>query len=65
MSTQAKEFRQVNEAVLAHDGPLYADVGGDVVGNEGGLFAVALLLGLIFIGFGSISMLPPRGRRRH
>ena len=42
-----------------------ADVGGDVVGNEGGLFAVALLLGLIFIGFGSISMLPPRGRRRH
>jgi hypothetical protein len=42
-----------------------ADVGGGVVGNEGSLFVVALLLGLIFIGFGSISVLPPRGRRRH
>jgi hypothetical protein len=36
-----------------------------VIDNEGGLFAVALLLGLLFIGIGGFSLLPPREHRRH
>ena len=37
-----------------------------VIGNEGSLFLIALLLGLIFIGIGGLSVLPPRARRhRH
>jgi hypothetical protein len=35
-----------------------------VIDNEGSLFVVALLLGLIFIGIGSFAILPPRGRHR-
>ena len=35
-----------------------------VIDNEGGLFAIALLLGLLFIGIGGFSLLPPR-RPRH
>ncbi len=43
-----------------------ANVADGVIDNEGSLFAVALLLGLIFIGIGSFTLLPPRGRRhRH
>lgn len=36
-----------------------------VIDNEGGLFAIALLLGLLFIGIGGISLLPRRQRHRH
>jgi Na+/pantothenate symporter len=36
-----------------------------VIDNEGGLFAIALLLGLVFIGVGGFSMLPHRDRHRH
>ncbi len=35
-----------------------ANVAEGVVGHEGSLFGIALLLGLIFIGLGGISMLP-------
>ncbi len=42
-----------------------ADVGSDVVGNESGVFVMALLLGLGFIALGGFGLLP-RGRRpRH
>ncbi len=40
-----------------------AAVADGVIDNEGGLFAVALLLGLLFIGIGGISLFPPRGQR--
>ena len=37
-----------------------------VIDNEGGLFAIALLLGLLFIAIGGFSLLPSRARRpRH
>lgn len=37
-----------------------------VIDNEGTLFAVALLLGLLFIGVSGITLLPRRGpRHRH
>jgi hypothetical protein len=46
-------------------GRAHAAVADGVIDNEGGLFAVALLLGLIFIGIGGFSLLPPREHRRH
>lgn len=36
-----------------------AGVADGVIDNEGGLFAIALLLGLLFIGIGGFSLLPP------
>jgi hypothetical protein len=37
-----------------------------VIDNEGGLFAIALLLGLIFIAIGGFSLLPSREKQpRH
>lgn len=42
-----------------------ASVVGGVIDNEGSLFTIALLLGLIFIGVGGFSILPPRNRHRH
>jgi len=44
-----------------------ADVIGDVVGHEGSLFAVALVLGLLFIGMGGLTVLslPGEKQRRH
>jgi hypothetical protein len=46
-------------------GVAHAGVADGVVGNEGSLFTVALVLGLIFIGIGGLSILPPRRTRRH
>jgi hypothetical protein len=46
-----------------------ADVASSVIDNEGGLFAIALLLGLLFIGMGGLTMLSlphdPRHRKTH
>ncbi len=43
-----------------------AAVADSVIDNEGGLFAIALLLGLFFIGIGGFSLLPPRHKQpRH
>ncbi len=35
-----------------------ANVVDGIIGNEGSLFAIALLLGLLFVGFGGYSILP-------
>ena len=44
-----------------------ADVVGNVIDNEGSLFAVALLLGLIFIAMGGLTVftLPGHKPKRH
>lgn len=42
-----------------------AGVADGVIDNEGSLFTVALLLGLLFIGIGGISLLPRRGPRHN
>jgi amino acid transporter len=43
-----------------------AGVADGVIDNEGSLFTVALLLGLLFIGISGISLLPRRGpHHRH
>ena len=41
-----------------------ADVVGGIVGHEGGLFAVALVLGLLFIGMGGLTVLSLTDRSR-
>jgi hypothetical protein len=53
-------------ATVVSVGIAHANVIGGVIDNEGTLFAIALLLGLLFIGIGGFSILPPGGRsRRH
>ena len=44
-----------------------ANVAGNVIDNEGSLFAVSLLLGLIFIAMGGLTMfsLPRHKTKRH
>jgi hypothetical protein len=42
-----------------------AAVGDGVIGNEGSLFTVALLLGIVFIGLGAIASMKPTNRHRH
>ena len=38
-------------------GIAHADVAGNVIDNEGGLFAIALVLGLLFIGMSGLTIL--------
>lgn len=54
-------------ATVVTAGIARADVIGDVVGHEGSLFAVALILGLLFIGMGGLTVLslPGEKSRRH
>jgi hypothetical protein len=45
-----------------------ADVAANVIDNESGLFAIALLLGLLFIGMGGLTALSlphPRHKKTH
>jgi hypothetical protein len=42
-----------------------ADVAANVIDDESSLFAVALLLGLFFIGIGSLTVLPQPHHPRH
>ncbi len=49
-------------ATVVSVGVARADVVEGVVGHEGSLFGIALLLGLLFIGLGGLSALPDKGR---
>ena len=42
-----------------------ASVVDGVIDNDGGLFAIALVLGLAFIAIGGFAVLMPDSRRRH
>lgn len=44
-------------ATVVSIGIAHADVAGNVIDNEGGLFAIALVLGLLFIGMGRLTIL--------
>jgi hypothetical protein len=46
-------------------GVAHAGVADGVIGNEGSLFTISLVLGLFFIAIGGLSLLPPGGARRH
>jgi amino acid transporter len=52
-------------ATMVSVGIARASAADGVIDNEGTLFAVALLLGLVFIGIGGFALLPPRNRHRH
>jgi len=55
-------------ATVVSIGVARADVAANVIDNEGGLFAVALLLGLLFIGMGGLTALSlphPRHKKTH
>jgi hypothetical protein len=53
-------------ATVVSVGIARANAADSVIDNEGSLFAVALLLGLLFIGISGITLLPRRGpRHRH
>jgi uncharacterized membrane protein len=51
-------------AIAVASGAARADVLEGVVGNEGGVFAIALILGLAFIGMGSLTPLGGRRAKR-
>jgi len=52
-------------ATVVSVGIARADVVGNVIDNEGGLFAIALLLGLLFIGMGGLTILSLPQHHRH
>lgn len=57
LATAALAISTLVVATVVSIGIARADVATNVIDNEGGLFAVALLLGLLFIGMGSVTIL--------
>ena len=51
-------------ATVISMGAARAGVADGVIDNEGSLFAIALVLGLVFIGIGGFSLMPPRQQRQ-
>ena len=51
-------------AIVITAGVAYADVADGVIGNEGSVFAIALVLGLAFIGVGGLTLPGSRPKRR-
>jgi hypothetical protein len=52
-------------ATVVTVGVARADVADGVIGNEGGVFALALLLGLVFIGMGGLGLPGGRPKKHH
>jgi hypothetical protein len=50
-------------ATVVSVGIARADVAGGIIDHEGGLFAVALVLGLVFIAMGGLSVLTLPGHK--
>ena len=57
VATAALAFAIIVIATVVSVGIARADVVGNVIDNEASLFAVALLLGLLFIGMGGLTIL--------
>ena len=57
IASAALAFATIVAATVVSVGIARANVVGNVIDNEGGLFAVALLLGLLFIGLGGLTVL--------
>ena len=65
IASAALAISTIIAATVVSVGIARANVGDGVIDHEGSLFAVGLLLGLIFIGIGSINLLPRRRHHRH
>ncbi len=63
IATAALTFATVVVATVVSVGMARANVVANVIDNEGGLFAVALLLGLLFIGMGGLTILTLPGHK--
>ena len=57
VATAALAFATLVAATVVSVGIARADVAGNIIDNEGGLFAISLLLGLLFIGMGGLTIL--------
>ena len=57
IASAALVFATVVVATVVSVGMAHANVVGNVIDNEGGLFALTLLLGLLFIGMGGLTIL--------
>jgi hypothetical protein len=66
IATTALAFATIVVATVVSVGIARADVVGNVIDIEGSLFAVALLLGLLFIGMGGLTIMSlPGGKPKH
>jgi hypothetical protein len=61
VATAGLALATIVAVMVITSGVARADVLDGVIGNEGGLFAIALIIGLAFIGMGSLT--PPGGSR--
>jgi len=65
IATAALTLGVIVAATVVSVGIARADIGSDVIGNESGVFAVALLLGIVFIAIGGLTISPRNRRHRH
>ena len=63
VATAALAFAIIVVATVVSVGMAHADVVDNVIDNEGSLFAVSLLLGLLFIGMGGLTVLTLPGHK--
>jgi hypothetical protein len=64
MAIVALALSTIVVATVVTTGIARANVADGVIGHEGSLFGIALLLGLMFIGISGVSLLPGRSRKR-
>ena len=57
IASAALVFATIVVATVVSVGIARADVVGNVIDNEGSLFAIALLLGVLFIGMGGLTIM--------
>jgi hypothetical protein len=68
MATLALAISTLIAATVVSIGAARADVATNVIDNEGGLFALALLLGVLFIGMSGLTALSlphPKHKKTH
>jgi hypothetical protein len=63
VATAGLALATIVTAIAVTAGVAHADVADSVIGNEGSIFAVALLLGLAFIGVGGLTLSDSRPKR--
>ncbi|HXX09181.1 MAG TPA: hypothetical protein VEJ43_14070 [Pseudolabrys sp.] len=65
VASMALAISTVVAATVVSIGIAHADVASNVIDNESGLFAIALVLGLLFIGMGGLTVLSmPHNRHK-
>jgi uncharacterized membrane protein YphA (DoxX/SURF4 family) len=64
LATAALVLCTLMAATVVSVGIARADVADNIIGHEGSLFGIALLLGLVLLGIGSFSV-PTSGKRKN